>query len=72
MGEKLGGFKRFAKRLEDLQLFISEKSKQRNNLKEPEEGSHTEKSKQLISLWAENRKCVIKTTYFPCEEKCHQ
>ena len=67
-----GGFKRFPKRLEDLELFISEKSKQRNNLKEPQEGSHTEKSKQLISLWAENRKCVIKTTFFPARRKCHQ
>ena len=32
VGEKPGGFKRLAKRLEDLELLISEKSKQRNNL----------------------------------------
>lgn len=49
-----GGFKR----LEELEFFFSEKIKQRNNLKASGGFSHR---KELISLWAENRKCVTKT-----------
>lgn len=45
-------------------MLISEKHKQRNTLKEPREGAIIEKCEQLIPLWTENRKCVLKTTHF--------
>lgn len=70
-GEKPGGFKRLAKRLEELELLISEKSKQRNNLKEPKASSHTEKDEQLISLGAGNKVCD-KTTYFTVTIQHHK